>query len=67
MEPVNILDKFSSEYLATYFISLMVSAIIGIGIIEWFDKRFEGFISPLYDKIIARRKYVLEKRKNSIK
>jgi len=46
-----------------YGISVITAGVIGVVIVEWFDKKFEGFIDPLYNKIMKRRKYVLEKRR----
>jgi len=53
----------STEFLFMYGISVITAGVIGVVIVEWFDKKFEGFIDPLYNKIMKRRKYVLEKRR----
>lgn len=51
----------SVEYLFTYFVTLFVAGLLGSLMIWWFENRFESWIAPLCDRIIARRKYVLER------
>lgn len=60
------MENLSSEYIPTYLISILFVSFVSILIIEWFNRRFEKFISPICEKISRRRKKVLvrETKKN---
>jgi hypothetical protein len=48
-----------SEYLSMYLISIMFVTVIGIIIVEWFDRRFEKLITPLCKRVSDRRETVI--------
>ena len=50
------------EFALPYFILLGIISVIGIIFVEWCNHRFEKWASPLADKFMARRQYVLERK-----
>jgi len=56
-----------AEYASVYLVSIIFVGIVGVIIVEWFDRRFEKFITPICDKITRRRAVVVEREKKSKK
>lgn len=51
------------EYASVYLVSILFVTIVGVIIIEWFDRRFEKLIAPICRRVTARREIVVAREK----
>ena len=56
-----------ADYASMYLITIIFVSVIGIIIVEWFDRRFERLVSPICKRISDRRETVLARERTAKK